>query len=108
MTFRQRLDNRRESITFTFACGPHKYTATTSYFTGGGLAEIFLDGRAGSDVDAAAKDSAVLASIGLQYGIPLSVLRRALMRNEDGSGSGPLAVALDIIALDGTPGGGRA
>jgi hypothetical protein len=101
MTFRQRLDNRRPSITFTFACGPQKYTATTSHFPSGALAEIFLsNGRAGSDVDAAAKDSAVLASIGLQYGIPLSVLRKALLHDENGKASSPLGTALDIVAAE--------
>jgi hypothetical protein len=56
---RKRLANRRASVTFFFDCGPHRYTATVSYFPGTDrLAEIFLgNGRAGSDVDAAAKDS---------------------------------------------------
>src|SRR5262249_12931894 len=90
MTSRRRLPARRASITFTFDCGPHKYIATTSYFPNGELAEIFLgNGRAGSDVDAAAKDSAVLASIGLQYEIPLDVLRKALLRDVHGMASSP-------------------
>ena len=57
MAERQRLPDRRESLTFNFECG-HRYTATVSYFPGTNqLAEIFLgNGRAGSDVDAAAKE----------------------------------------------------
>jgi hypothetical protein len=48
----------------------HRYVATVSYFPSGELAEIFINnGRAGSHIDAAASDSAVLASLGLQYGI---------------------------------------
>ena len=59
MSARARLPNRRASTTFTFDCGPHRYVATVSYFPGTDrLAEIFLgNGRAGSDIDAAAKDS---------------------------------------------------
>jgi hypothetical protein len=40
------------------------YAATVSRFGDGRLAEIFLtNGKAGSDADAAARDSAVVASI---------------------------------------------
>ena len=58
MSERLRLPQRRSSITFDFQCGPHHYTATISYFPGTDqLAEIFIgNGRAGSDVDASAKD----------------------------------------------------
>src|SRR5262245_20210211 len=70
---RRRLPNRRASFTFNFESGPHCYTATVSYFPGTDqLAEIFLgNGRAGSDVDAAAKDSAVV-SLALQWVVPVS------------------------------------
>jgi hypothetical protein len=65
MTVRRRLENRRASESFSFECGRHRFVATVSYFPGTDqLAEIFLgNGRAGSDVDAAAKDSAVVASL---------------------------------------------
>jgi hypothetical protein len=44
-----------------------------------------------------ASDAAVVASIALQYGVPLEVLRHALMRDAKGNASGPLAVALDQL-----------
>ena len=63
------------------------------------LAEIFLgNGRAGSDIDAAAKDSAVVASIALQHGVPVDVIRKALLRDSQGKASSPLGGALDAIA----------
>ena len=101
MAERQRLPDRRESLTFNFECG-HRYTATVSYFPGTNqLAEIFLgNGRAGSDVDAAAKDSAVVASIALQHSVPVEVIRRALLRDPRGVASSPLGIALDILAAD--------
>jgi hypothetical protein len=34
----------------------------------------------------------------LQYGCPMHTLQRALTRNGDGSASGPLARALDLLA----------
>jgi hypothetical protein len=96
---RRRLPNRRESLTFGFECGPHRYVATISYFPNSGeLAEIFLgNGRAGSGLDAAAKDSAVVASIALQYGVPVNVIRRALLRDNNGVASSPLGRALDLV-----------
>src|SRR4029077_17567408 len=77
-TARSRLPNRRASTSFNFECGPHSYIATVSYFPGTDhLAEIFLgNGRAGSDIDAAAKDSAVVCSIALQFGVPVEVIRK--------------------------------
>jgi hypothetical protein len=77
---RSRLPNRRASSSFNFECGPHSYIAMVWYFPGTHLAEIFLgNGRAGSDIDAAAKDSAVVCSIALQSGIPAEVIRKALL-----------------------------
>jgi hypothetical protein len=97
---RRRLPNRRPSFTFDFACNQHPYTATVSYFPGTNeLAEIFLgNGRAGSDVDAAAKDSAVVASIAFQFGADVETVRRALMRDSQGRASAPLGRALDLIS----------
>jgi hypothetical protein len=100
VTARERLPNRHASTTFDFPCGPHRYTATVAYFPGtDNLAEIFLsNGRAGSDIDAAAKDSAVVASIAFQYGVPVDVIRHTLLRDPRGVASSPLGVALDILA----------
>jgi hypothetical protein len=99
MSARRRLPNRRLAETFEMSVSTLRYTVTVGRFEDGALAEIFLtNGKAGSDSDAAARDSAVVASIALQYGAPLDVIRHALMRNRDGSASGPLARALDLIS----------
>jgi hypothetical protein len=101
MTGRQRLDNRRNSETFDFECNGLRYTATVSFFPNQTLAEIFIgNAKAGSHSDAAAKDSAVVASIALQYGVPADVIRNALLRDGRGIASSPLGVALDLLADD--------
>jgi hypothetical protein len=101
MTTRQRLPNRRSSQSFGFECGGMAYVATISRFPNGDLAEIFLTNhKVGSDADAAARDSAVVASIALQFGAPAEVLRHAVLRNADGCASGPLGCALDLLAAD--------
>jgi hypothetical protein len=99
MNERRRLPNRRRSETFELESQGLKFTATVSRFPDGKLAEIFLQNhRAGSMAGINAADAAVVCSIALQYGVPLDVIRKALMRDGQGGPSGPLATALDAIA----------
>ena len=96
---RRQLPGRRAAETFGFRCNNLDYTATISFFSTGELAEIFLsNSKAGSHSDSAAKDSAVVCSIALQYGVPLEVIRHGLLRDSSGRASGPLGCALDIVA----------
>ena len=98
-TQRRRLPNRRNSETFRFDWLGMSFTATISRFPDGSLAEIFLTNRKiGSHADTAARDSAVVASIALQFGADLETLRKALLRDQRGVASGPLGTALDAIA----------
>jgi hypothetical protein len=95
---RIRLNNRRTSENFSFEHNGMNYTTTVSRFPDGSIAEIFLsNGKAGSHSDAAARDSAVVASIALQFGAPVDVIRKALLRPR-GIASSPLGTALDMLA----------
>ena len=100
VTARNRLPNRRPSFSFNFKCSNGLgYCATFSRFPNGDLAEIFIsNSKAGSHSDSAAKDSAVVCSIALQHGVPLDVIRKALLRDPHGRPSSPLGAALDLIA----------
>jgi hypothetical protein len=63
------------------------------------VAEVFLTNhRAGSDAGAAASDSAVVCSIALQYGVPVEVICKTLMRDALGLARTPLGAALDLVA----------
>ena len=105
MTVRERLASRRASETFGFACNALRYVATVSFFGDGTLAEIFIsNAKAGSDSDSAAKDSAIVASIALQYRVPLETIRHALLRDDLGRASSPLGAALDLVAKQGMGG----
>ena len=98
MNTRQRLPNRRPSETFALECDGLTYLATISRFADGRLAEIFIsNAKVGSHSDAAAKDAAVVASIALQHGVPVDVIRHALLRDTHGRASSPLGEALDRI-----------
>ena len=99
MTTRQRLPNRHAHQLLDFEHRGIRYTAGVSRFEDGTLAEIFLNtAKQGTAVDVNARDAAVAASLLLQHGCSVDTLRQALTRNSDGSGSGPLACALDLIA----------
>ena len=99
MTERRHLPNRRASETFAFDWPGMDFVATISRFDDGALGEIFLsNGRVNSHADTAARDSAVVASLALQHGVSLDTLRRSLLRDARGIASGPLGVALDLIA----------
>jgi len=99
MTLRERLRNRRRSETFALELHGLRYLASFSRFDDGRVAEVFLQSlKPASQSDSNARDSAIAASLALQFGCPLDVLRRALLRDAQGRASTPLGVALDIVA----------
>lgn len=99
MATRERLPDRRGSETFSLQCAGLDYVATISRFDDGRVGEIFLSNhKAGSHADTAARDSAIVCSIALQFGADIETIRRALCRDGRGNGSGPLGVALDMLA----------
>jgi hypothetical protein len=94
----QRLPNRRGHELLTFKHDRISYRVPVGRFADGGLAEIFLNtAKHGTALDVNVRDAAVAASLLLQHGCPIDTLRQALTRNGDGSGSGPLARALDLL-----------
>ena len=101
MTGRERLPNRRASTSFDFTISGLSYTATVSRFRDGRIGELLLNNhKTNSSADTNARDAAFVFSIAVQHGADPEVIRRALCRNADGSASGPLAMALDLIAND--------
>jgi hypothetical protein len=104
MSARTRLLNRRPSTSFDFELAGLRYTANFSRFSDGRISELFLQNhKSGSQSDANARDSAIAASLALQHGCPLEVLRRAMLRDAHGRASTPLGAALDVIAAERAP-----
>ena len=89
---RNRLPNRRGAYVVSFDHDGRRWTASFGHFDDGSLAELFLDAPKESAIGETARESALLASLALQYGAPLDVLRHAL----DGRDVGPLAAALAL------------
>jgi hypothetical protein len=95
---RRRLPNRRASLTFGLKSENHGFTCTFSRLADGRIGEIFLQNfKPGSQLDANARDAAVAASLALQFGCPIEILQRALLRDSRGNPSTPLGAAIDEI-----------
>ena len=96
---RKRLPNRRAATSFDFEHNGIRFVATYSPFADGGVGEIFISNhKVGSHLNACVRDLGVAASLALQFGCSLDTLRRALLRNADGSPAAALGAALDIIS----------
>ena len=80
------------------------YHLSYSRFDDGGLAEIFIT-AAKTSTDAAddARDAALCLSIGLQYGVPVETIRKAVTRSSDGVPAGVIGAVLDMLAEDESP-----
>jgi ribonucleoside-diphosphate reductase alpha chain len=95
---RQRLPNRRGSITFAVEAVGLTFTVTASRFDSGDIAETFIQNhRTNSAAGILASDCAIAASLALQFGCPVETLRRALSRDTQGRATGPLGAALDLL-----------
>lgn len=104
---REPLDARRhcETMHFDFSTAPgapvRTYTMTAGFYDVEltRLGEVFLSAaKSGTDVEVNARDGAIAVSLALQHGVPLQTLAHAMTRNGDGSPSGPLGAALDLLA----------
>jgi ribonucleoside-diphosphate reductase alpha chain len=99
MSDRRRLPDRRASTTFEVEAFGLRFTVTASSFAHGGLGELFIrNHKCDSGAGIMASDSAIAASLALQFGCPAEVLRKALSRDARGNPSGPLAAALDALS----------
>jgi ribonucleoside-diphosphate reductase alpha chain len=96
---RNSLPNRRSSINLAFTHGRMQYHGSASFHSDGSVGEVFLSaGKPGSEVEAVARDCAVMVSLALQHGTPIDVMRRAVTRLDDGTAAGPMGVLLDHLA----------
>jgi ribonucleoside-diphosphate reductase alpha chain len=102
---RRRLPNRRHCQITAFESGGMKYTACIGRFPDdGSVAEVFLNvSKSGSELEKHCRDASVLLSIGLQFGVPLEVYRRALSRKPNGAPDSALAFVLDELAKEVCP-----
>ena len=96
---RSRLSNRRAHEATAFSHDGLHYVGGVGRFDDGSIAELYISAaKAGTAVEAWARDSAIVASLALQSGVDIDVLRRALSRDDHGAPATPLAALLDLLA----------
>lgn len=98
---RRVLPQRRLNETFELTHGGQntRFQVTLGFFREGDIGEVFVSGaKAGSEVDALSRDGAVLISLGIQYGVPIEVMRHAVTRERDGRASTIVGAVVDVIA----------
>ena len=104
---RQHLPNRRRAVTFDVKPGGATYSVGIGLYDDNRLGEVFLSGsKTGSDMASLINDAAVLVSITLQYGTPVSVLR-AMGQHGDQAPATVIGCALDRLVAAGDFAGER-
>ena len=99
---RQRLPNRREQVTESIAVGNAAYEVSVGFDPESQPKEVFLTGaKAGTDMAFILADAAVVISIALQHGVPVTLFAEAVSRVPD-TFEGPATRAASVIgaALD--------
>jgi hypothetical protein len=102
---RRLLPKRRGNESFELSHGKFTFHVTVGYYSeDDGVGEVFIDAaKAGTELEAYARDLAITFSIARQYGAPLDVLAHALTRENDGSPSTILGAVADRLMREKKP-----
>jgi hypothetical protein len=86
MSDRKPLPLRRRAETIKVRHGGATYHISTGHYAGGQLGEVFIStNKVGSNIEAMARDLAILISLALQHGCQIETISHALTREQDGS-----------------------
>lgn len=95
---REPLPGRRQAETVQFEHAGFAYVLTVGFFPDGRPGELFLSAaKTGTALQISTADAAVAASLALQHGCTVDILRGAFLREADGSPAGALAKVFDIV-----------
>lgn len=97
---RELLPMRRHCETFNMTFGGQltTFAVTVGYYNDGRPGEVFIDGaKSGTEMIAITRDGAVLLSLGLQYGVPLTTMQHAITRNADSTAATIIGAVIDRI-----------
>ena len=103
MSIRERLPNRRYSATMDMRHADKDFSVSIGFYPDKRPAEVFISGpKAGTDMDAIARDGAVLLSLALQYGVPLGVIQGTVTRSMSGDPSSIIGSVVDALVRSST------
>jgi len=98
---RKILPQRRRAETFTVIHWNQPFVVTVGFYSDNTPGEVFIDScKTGGDVEAIARDAAVVISLALQNGATVEAIRHAVTRNGNGNGtpSSILGAVIDALA----------
>ncbi|MBP0440667.1 hypothetical protein [Tianweitania sediminis] len=95
---REIIPQRRASENEEIAFAGTQVSVSFGYYDDGRVAEVFLSTRkAGSAVDVAARDTAVLMSLLLQYGCSAKIIGRAITADAQGRPEGLAGIVARLV-----------
>jgi hypothetical protein len=106
MSERHTLPPRRRAETFNLEWGglDRRFAITAGYYSNGAVGEVFITGgKSGQEVEAIARDGAVLLSLALQYGADLANLASAVTRDGTGAPSSIIGAVVDRLLMPADP-----
>lgn len=101
---REPLPPRRAAEAFELRHGGKAATfhVTLGYYADGRVGEVFITGaKAGTEVEANVRDTAILVSLALQHGVPVATMAAAITREGDGRASTIIGAVLDKLMIEG-------
>lgn len=98
---RKKLPNRRERTPVKFKFDGRTFHGGVGHYADDTVGEVFLTtGKSGQLLRVLLDDSAIAASIAIQYGAPVKVLQEAFLKADDGTAAGPLGHLFDLIVKE--------
>lgn len=98
---RRHLPQRRYSEQFSFRHWNMEYDVGVGRYVTGAIGDLFINcGKSGDQAETLAKDSAVILSIALQYGVPIEAFSKAIQRDASGNAMGPIGAIIDRLASE--------
>lgn len=100
MSQRRILPERRRCETFGLGFGglTRDHTITIGFYDDGTIGEVFINGgKSGEQIEAIARDAAVILSLALQYGADLANIRSAITRDAQGRAQSIIGVVIDRL-----------
>ena len=99
---RRSLPQRRRSETFSLEHAGQTYFVSIGLYTEGSIGEVFVQAaKTSSQIEALARDSAIIISLALQFGCSAETLRHSVTRAADGSPASLIGAVLDALPRDG-------
>lgn len=100
---RESLPNRRVTVTREIQWRPDRgltlIQVSIGFYEDGRPSEVFVTGcKSGTDVQAVARDAAILVSLGLQHGVPIATIRKTLTRDHGDRPGSLIGAVVDLIA----------